>query len=181
MYRYTNFLFNNKRYVQFCRKFHNFLLPKLKFKELSESYKLIYRNQYGIDEKDINKASFVLFLISFISIFCLLFLILKVSVLFILLISFGSSLFISYLFNIKLFKEVNKKEIEINALLHLVKIYYNLMQKALEINADFALIFIKLIKDYNLPLSENFGEIIKKIQEGEPPERELKKIVSPET
>lgn len=179
MYKYTNSLSNDKRYLQFCRIFHNSNLPKLKFKELSESYKLIYRNQYGIDEKDINKASFILFLISFISIFCSLFLILKISILFIILISFVSSLFLSYMFNIKLFKQVNKKEIEINALLYLVKIYYNLMQKALEINSDFAVIFIKLIKDYNLPVSENFKEIIKKIQEGETPERELNKIITP--
>jgi len=170
---------NNVGYIRFCRKFRSINLPKVKFRELDDRYKLIYKKDYGIYEDDINKATFVLLLSIFIIIFSISILITHINVLFIILYSLISSFSLSYIFNSKLFKEINKKEVEINAMLYLVKIYYSLIQKSLEKSADHSVAFINLIKDYNLPISENFKIIIKKLQEGENPEDELLKMITP--
>jgi len=169
----------NIGYIWLCRKFHSINLPKIKFRELDERYKLIYKNKYGLYEDDINKATFVLLLTTFIIVFSISILFTQINILLIMLYSFISSISLSYIFNSKLFKETNRKEVEINAMLYLVKIYYSLIQKSLEKSADYAVTFINLIKDYNLPISENFKNIIKKLQEGENPEDELFNIITP--
>ncbi|MFX1395110.1 MAG: hypothetical protein ACFFAH_16275, partial [Promethearchaeota archaeon] len=57
-------MINLKNYLRFCRSLHNYKLPKIKFKELNEWYRYLYDTKYNIDEDDINKASFLVFLFS---------------------------------------------------------------------------------------------------------------------
>ena len=37
---------NFKKYLWFCRKFHNVKLPKLKFKELNAKFRQLYKTKY---------------------------------------------------------------------------------------------------------------------------------------
>jgi hypothetical protein len=48
-------------YWWICNKIHDISLPKIKFRDLTIHYKSIYLNQYDVDEKDINKVSFLIF------------------------------------------------------------------------------------------------------------------------
>jgi len=168
-----------EKYIAFCKKFHNYYLPKLKFKELNEQYSQLYRKLYDIDKDDVNRASFIVFISSF-SIFVLLsIVIIKLNILIIILYSAIFSLFISYRFNLILFKDINKTEAEINAILYLIKIDYSLLLKTLKHNSDHCLSFIKLIKEYKFPILESFNDILKRIHEGAIPENELFRIVTP--
>jgi len=171
-------MLKNERYIKVCKIFHNYRLPKLKFKELNEKYRLIYEIKYTISESDINKASFILFSLTYLGIFVLSILFTKFNFLFIILYSLIISLIISYKFNVKLFKVIKKAEAKINAQLYLIKIYYSLIQNSLKEDSDYSLNFIKLIKDYEISISEDFKDILIKIQEGEVPEQELSKIVT---
>ncbi|GAG22344.1 unnamed protein product, partial [marine sediment metagenome] len=56
---------NIEKYVEFCLKFHKYKIPKLRFKELDERRQDLYRILYNINETDVNKASFVIFISSF--------------------------------------------------------------------------------------------------------------------
>ncbi|MFX1494702.1 MAG: hypothetical protein ACFFBZ_10510, partial [Promethearchaeota archaeon] len=170
---------SNGSYITFCRSFHNFKVPKIKFREYRDHYKVIFRRYYKIEQDDIDKATFIIFLISFIILFLPSLTYFKLHIIIILSYSFIISIFLAYIFNIRLYKVVYKDEIKINALLYLVKIYFSILQKSLSNDSDLALIFIKLVKDYNLPISKTFENIIKRIQEGYNPEKELINFVSP--
>jgi hypothetical protein len=89
------------------------------------------------------------------------------------------SLIVSYKFNLNLYKKIKKDENLINALLYLIKINFSLLCKTFNENSDYALIFINLIKNYNLPISDDFKIILRKIHEGEIPEEEISKITTP--
>lgn len=170
---------NLKNYINFCKKFHNYFLPQLKFKVLNERYSHLYRKLYEVDKEDVNKASFFIWTSSF-SIFLLLSIaFLKLNLLVIILCSFLFSFMLSYRFNLVLYHDINKKEAEINAILYLVKIDFSLIKKTLKSNADHYLSFIRLIMEYYFPISESFTKILVKVHEGEIPENELKKIVTP--
>ncbi|MFX0058714.1 MAG: hypothetical protein ACFE85_14525 [Candidatus Hodarchaeota archaeon] len=172
-------MLKNGLYLRFCKRFHKYKLPLIKFKEIDERYRFIYEKEYDISEKDINKASFIVFSLSFSSIFFISILFTEFTFFFIILYSFILSLISSYIFNIKLFKEIKKKEAEINTYLYFVKIYYSLIQTSLKKDSDYALNFIELIKDYEIEISKSFKDIIKKIQEGKIPEEILRKIITP--
>ena len=113
-------------YINFCSLFHDYSLPKLKFKELNENYKELYQNIYFIEENDINKASFIIFLLSFSVLMLTSFLFLSINLLIIIFYSLIISLIISYKFNLNLYKEIKKDENMINAILYLIKINFSL-------------------------------------------------------
>ncbi|MFX0104012.1 MAG: hypothetical protein ACFE75_00795, partial [Candidatus Hodarchaeota archaeon] len=168
-----------ENYLHFCQKFHNYRIPKLKFKVLNEKYIYLYRNLYDIEEDDINKASFIISLTSFslIVIFSILFL--DLNLLIILLYSIILSFILSYRFSLILYHEINKKESEINASLHIIKIDFSLIQKTLKHNSDLCLNFIMLMNDYNHLFLGNFKSILKRIHEGHLPELQLSKLTTP--
>ena len=166
-------------YIAFCKKFHKYYFPKLKIKELNDRYSRLYRELYEIDKDDVNKASFIVFISTFTILVLFSIVVLNLSILIIFLYSAIFSFMISYRFNLILYHDINKKEAEINALLYLIKIDFSLIKKTLKPNTDYYVTFIKLIKEYKLPISENFKEILIKIQEGEIPEDELVKIMTP--
>jgi len=170
---------NLKKYLRFCNIFHDYKLPKIKFKELNDWYRYLYRNQYNVDEDDINKASFVIFSFFFfiLIIFSLFFT--PFSILIIIFYSLVLSLLASYRFNSHLYKKIKKEESILNALLYLIIINFSLIKKTLKINTDYSLNFIELIKNYNLPVSESCKIILRKIHEGYTPEKELLKIITP--
>ncbi|MFX0032689.1 MAG: hypothetical protein ACFE8E_07345 [Candidatus Hodarchaeota archaeon] len=174
-----NYIKNYRTYNAFCRSFHNLKIPKLKFKKVNEHYNYIFRNEYGIEQEDIDKATFIIFIISFMSLFSFSLIFLPFPIMTIICYSFIISIICAYLFNLRLYKIVNKEEMKLNAFLYLIKIYFSLMQKSLSNDSDFSLVFIQLIKEYNLPISKSFKVIIKKIQEGGAPERELINFISP--
>jgi len=165
--------------IRFYQKIHSYKIPKLKFKELDNRYKIIYKKEFNVYENDVNKANFIIFLISFnIFLIPLLFLT-KFS--FILIISFSLllALIISYFFSKRIKNEIIKKENQLNALLYIVKIYFSLIKKSHGDKADHAINFIKLISQYKLPISKEFRKILNKIQLGENPETLLSKIITP--
>ena len=165
--------------IRFYQKIHSYKIPKLKFKELDNRYKIIYKKEFNVYENDVNKANFIIFLI-FFSIFLIpLMFLTKFS--FILIVSFSLllALIISYFFSRRLNNEIIKKENQLNALLYIVKIYFSLIQKSHGDKADHAINFIKLISEYRLPLSKEFRSILNKIQLGENPEALLSKIITP--
>ena len=168
-----------EKYLSFCKKFHRFRLPKLKFKVLSDRFNDLYKKLYGIDENDINKASFTIFLASITIIIIILINLTGYNILILSLISILISLIIAHRFNLILYNKINKKESLINAMLYLIKIDFSLIHKLLKKNSDYALNFITLIKDYNLPLSYDFKVILKNVHEGLAPEDELIKLITP--
>jgi hypothetical protein len=175
----TDSMVLNDNLISFCQKIHPYNIPRIKFKELDVRYKIIYKKEYKIDENDINKASFIIFLISFIGLFITSIFITNFSLIIITIYSFILALIFSYTFNIRFYNEIKKKEKQINALLYLVKIYFSLIQKSIGDNADYSIIFIKLIKEYKLPISKDFGEILSKIQLGQNPEALMSEIITP--
>lgn len=170
---------NLKTYISFCKKFHNSHLLKLKFKDLNERYDQLYKNLYKVDKDDINRASFVIYLISFTISSFLSILIINLNILIIFLYSAIFSFIISYKFNLIIFQDINKKELEINAILYLIKIDCSLIKKTLKPSSDLYLSFIMLIKEYNLPILNHFNKILVDIHEGEIPEEELMKVLTP--
>jgi len=168
-----------EKYLSFCKKFHRFSLPKLKFKVLSNRFNDLYKKNYGIDENDINKASFTIFLASFINIFIILINLTGYNILILLLISILISLIFAHRFNLILYNRISKRESLINAMLYLIKIDFSLIHKLLKKNSDYALNFITLIKDYKFPLSYDFKVILKNIHEGVAPEDELINLITP--
>ena len=165
--------------IRFYQKIHSYKIPKLKFKELDNRYKIIYKKEFNVYENDVNKANFIIFLISFnIFLIPLLFLT-KFSFILILSFSLLLALIISYFFSKRLNNEIIKKENQLNALLYIVKIYFSLIKKSHGDKADHAINFIKLISQYKLPISKEFRRILNKIQLGENPETLLSKIITP--
>jgi hypothetical protein len=64
-------------------------------------------------------------------------------------------------------------------MLHLIKIDFSLIQNTLKQNSDYCLSFIKLIKEYKLPILGSFYGILRRIHEGINPENELIEIITP--
>ena len=165
--------------IRFYQKIHSYKIPKLKFKELDNRYKIIYKREFNVYENDVNKANFVIFLIFFNIFIIPLIIFTKFSFLLIISFSFLLALIVSYFFSKRLNNEILKKENQLNALLYIVKIYFSLIQKSHGDKADHAINFIKLISEYRLPLSKEFRKILNKIQLGENPEVLLSKIITP--
>ena len=170
---------NLKKYLRFCKIFHDYKFPKIKFNELNDWYRYLYRNKYNIDEDDINKASFVIFSLFFFILIILSLFFTPFSILIIIFYSLVLSFLASYRFNSHLYKKIKKEESILNALLYLIIINFSLIKKTLKINTDYSINFIELIKNYNLPVSESCKIILRKIHEGSTPEKELLKIVTP--
>ena len=170
---------NLKNYINFCKKFHKSYLPRLKFKELNERYSQLYRKLYQIDKDDVNRASFMVCIFSFSISLLISILIIKLNILIIILYSVIFGLLLSYRFNFIIYHDINKKEVEINAMLYLIKLDFSLIKKTLKANSDFYLSFIRLIKEYQLPILNHFKHILVKIHEGEIPENELMRIITP--
>ena len=166
-------------YINFCKFFHNFKSPKLRFKQINENYKSLYQNYYQINEDDINKASFFIFLLSFSASFVISLIFIAVHFLIIILSSLFFSLIVSSRFNLTLYNIIKKDENKINALLYLIKINFSLVKNTLSENSDMTMVFINLIKNFHLPISENFKLFLARIHEGEIPENELLKLTTP--
>jgi len=165
--------------IRFYQIIHSYKIPKLKFKELNNRYKIIYKREFNVYENDVNKANFIIFLISFNIFLISLIILTKFSFLLIISFSFLLALIISYLFSKRLNNEIIKKENQLNGLLYIVKIYFSLIQKSHGDKADHAINFIQLISEYRLPISKEFRKLLNKIQLGENPEVLLSKIITP--
>jgi len=169
----------NNILIHFYQKLHPYKIPKLKFKELDDRYKIIYKKEFNVYENDVNKANFIIFLF-FFNLFVISSLFLtKFSLLLILSFSFILALAISYFFSQNLKKEIIKKENQLNASLYIVNIYFSLIQKSHGDRADHAINFIKLISESGLPISKEFRILLNMIQLGENPETLLSKIITP--
>ncbi len=162
-----------------CQKIHPYHIPRFRFRKLDTRYKLMYEKEYNVHENDINKASFIIFLISFITLFTTssflsIFNLLQIS-------SFSLifSLFFSYSFNKKFYKEIVKKENQLNAFVYVIRIYFSLIQKSVGNSADLTINFIRLISDYDLPIKKEFRKILNKIQLGQNPEKLLTNVITP--
>ncbi|MFW9772247.1 MAG: hypothetical protein ACFFEO_08790 [Candidatus Thorarchaeota archaeon] len=170
---------NNQTYIAFCKKFHNYNLPKLRLKNLDERYHILYRKLYNINESDISKASFVVFLVFSIIFTAFSMIFTTINFLIIICYSLLLSLILSYKFGLILYNEITHKESLINSLLYLIKIDFSLIQKTAKKDSDFCLNFIDLIKEYNIPISHRFKEVFNNILEGQLPEKELYGLVTP--
>lgn len=169
----------NSMLIHFYQKIHTYKTPKLKFKDLDDRYKIIYKKEFNVYENDVNKANFIIFLF-FFNLFVISSLFLtEFSLLIILSFSFLLALAISYFFSQNLKKEIIKKENQLNASLYIVNIYFSLIQKSHGDRADHAINFIKLISESGLPISKEFRILLNKIQLGENPETLLSKIITP--
>lgn len=173
------FMKNPEYYIKFCSKFNNSHLPKLKLKSLNDRYSYLYKEIFKINENNINRASFIIFIISFFTIVSISLFFFQLNILIISLYSVIISFIITYRFNLVLYYEIVKMEKEINAILHLIKINFSLIQKTMKNNSDSCLNFINLIKEYRMPIKGNFNTILKRIHEGSTPETELLNIISP--
>ncbi len=168
-----------EKYISFCKKFHEYNLPKLRFKDLNQRNQTLYEIFFKIDDKDINKASFCVFIIFFLVIMIISLIFTPFNLFIISLYSILISLLISYRFNQIIYKEIKSIEKKINALLYLIKIDFSLIYMSLRSNSDYCITLIKLIMDYNIPVSAKFKEAFKKIHEGKNPEGELLTIMTP--
>ena len=169
----------SEKYIHFCNAFNNKKLPQIRFKNLNQRYKHIYKNEYKIDEKAINKASFMLFIVSFSILTIILSLLFEVNIFYLCLSSLLFSTIITYKFNLYIYNEINRRESQINALLYLLRIDYELIQKSLRLNADYCLNFITLMSNYEILLSDSFKSILGRIHDGHNPEEELNTIITP--
>ena len=169
----------NNILIRFYQMIHTYKIPKLKFKDLDNRYKIIYKKEYNVEENDVNKANFIIFVLFFNCFLISSSLLTKFSLLLIISFSFLLALAMSYYFSQILNKEILKEENQLNALLYVVKINFSLIQKSHGDNADHAINFIKLISESRLSISKEFRKVFNRIQLGENPETLLSKIVSP--
>jgi len=167
------------RLIILSQKIHPYNIPRFRFRKLDTRYKLMYEKEYNLHENDINKASFIVFLISFISIFITSNFLLIFNLVQIFSYSLIFSLFFSYSFNNKFYKEILKKENQLNAFVYVIRIYFSLIQKSVGNSADLPINFIRLISDYNLPIKKEFRKILNKIQLGQNPEILLSNVITP--
>ena len=165
--------------IIFCQKFHPYYIPRFRFRKLDTRYKIMYEKEYNLNENDINKASFVIFLISFITLFITSNFLSIFNLVQIFFYSLIFSLFFSYSFNNKFYKEILKKENQLNAFVYVIRIYFSLIQKSVGNSADLPINFIRLISDYNLPIKKEFRKILNKIQLGQNPEMLLSNVITP--
>ncbi|MFX1275904.1 MAG: hypothetical protein ACFFBP_06735 [Promethearchaeota archaeon] len=173
-----------KGYLSFCNYFQKYNLPLLRFKEITKEYKYVYRIIYGVNEEDICKASFIVFLFLFLPTTLIFFLIINLEEIFLnvfysILFGLIISIISAYYFNMVLYKTVKKEEKVINALSYLIKINFSLKKSIQHERADTCMTFIKLMMDYKLPISELFRHIFGRIHLGFVPEEELELLVTP--
>ena len=168
-----------KKYIYICNIFHNYSLPKISYKELNQKYKNLYQDYYGIEEDDVNKTTFVLFIIIFLLSTIISFMLIPLNIFIILMYSLFLSIIITYKFNLIISNDINQKEKRINALIYLIKLNYSMIQKSFSSNTDLCLKFIELIKFYNIPALDVFNKIFERIHEGYSPEVELNNLNTP--
>lgn len=168
-----------EKYVEICSKFHGYKIPQLRFKELDERYRDLYRRIYNAYEVDVNKASFVVFLSSFFISITISLLLTSLNFLIIILYSVTLSMILSYKFNSILFNDLTKKESLLNSVLYIIKIDFSLIQKTNKENSDNCLHFIELVKAYKIPISGYFKSIFRRVHEGKNPEKELIELKTP--
>ncbi len=168
----------NCNYLKFCRKFHNYKIPGIKFKELDLRIKKIYKKIYQIEEEDINKATLIILIISIMSTTGISLAFIPYDNFMILLVTFIISVYIAYFFNLKAYKEIKKEDMKINAIIHLIKIYYSLIEKSLSTDSDRVITFIKLVLTSEMPISKMFIHSVKQIQEGSNPEKYLENLIT---
>lgn len=166
-------------YISLCRNFKKVKFPHLKLKEIDNTYKEIFKIKFDISKADIDKASFLILTLSIILIINFLYFIIRLNALFCLLFSFLISVFISYRFNIYLYKKFLNIGKQLSSYLYLIKIDFSLIQISKHPNEDMILQFIKLIINYNLPIKDDFKNILSRIHSGNNPEKELKRYLSP--
>ncbi|MFX1389631.1 MAG: hypothetical protein ACFE9Z_06150 [Promethearchaeota archaeon] len=169
--------FNN--FISFCKKFQNHSFPKLKFKAIDEHYRRLYRTLFDLEEENINKASFLVAMLSFFIIVTFSLILLNLNILIIILYSLIFALIISYRFNLSIYHEIKKIEAELNAMLFLIKIDFSIIVKTLKPNSDYYFSFIKLINEYKIPYLRKFKIILENIHEGKTPEAEISNIITP--
>ncbi|MFW9896911.1 MAG: hypothetical protein ACFFD7_13985, partial [Candidatus Thorarchaeota archaeon] len=128
---------------------------------------------------DVEKASFVVFVFSFFTSIIISLLISNFSLLIIILYSVIFSTIISYKFSSVPYNDLIKNESLLNSILYFIKIDFSLIQKTNRENADNCLRFIELLKAYQIPISNYFKTIFKKIHEGRNPETQLSTLITP--
>ena len=170
---------NLNRYLQFCRKFRETPLPKIKFKNINVRCQHVIERVYNVREEELNKATFIVFIISFTLSFLILFLVIRTGFVLYPLISLILAFIISYFFNIRLIKVIKNEELKLDATLYLIKIIVSLYSTALEKTHDAATKFITLMANLNLDFSDHFKKYLSKTQIGDSPESLLKTIVTP--
>ncbi len=173
-----------RHYISFCNLFQKYNLPILRFKELPDEYKQIYKHLYRINEEMICKATFIVFLLSLIPSFLVFLLLFNLGLLFFdilypIILAIIIATIISYNFNTTIYKRIKKDEKLTDALLPLVKINFSLIRSVQDQKTDLCLSFIKLVADYKLPISIFFKIIYNKAHLGFAPERELSIISTP--
>ena len=161
------------QYLKFCRYFNSIKIPKIKFKDIDNHYKSLYKEQYKINENDINRASFIIFILIFMIIFSFSILFLEFHILIITFYSIIICLIITFQFNLFLYKKIKKEEEKLNSLLYFIKIDFSLIQRINKNYTDNCLNFIDLIINYKISISNKFKTILSKIHCGNSPELEL--------
>ena len=170
---------NIEIFTDFCQFFHKYKIPKLRLKEIDERYRDLYRKLYNVHESDINKANFILFVLSFLISIIVSMLFFSFNFLIIILYSTLLALLISYRFNLILLYDIRKKESIINSLLYMLKIDFSLVHLTSNQKSDRCLLFIQLVKEFDLPISSQYKEIFRRIHDGKTPEKELIELITP--
>ncbi|MHA2183939.1 MAG: hypothetical protein ACXAAI_02985, partial [Promethearchaeota archaeon] len=75
--------------------------------------------------------------------------------------------------------DIRKKESLINSLLHVLKIDFSLVHLTSEQSSDRCLKFIQLVKEFELPISQQYKAIFRRIHNGKTPENELNELITP--
>ncbi len=165
-------------YISFCSKFRDIRSPKLNFKEVNETYRSVYL-QYRVSKEDIDKASFIVLILSLL--FSLLVLLLFLgfnNIILAFTISGVLSTLFSYKFDSYLHNKIRKQEDQLNALIYYIKMCFSIMQKSIGESEDPYFCFIDLMIEFNLPLSNLFKKIMHNVQLGSSPNSELSKILT---
>lgn len=173
-----------KKYISFCNYFHRFNSPLIRFKQIPEEFKHQYKYKYNVDEEDVCKATFFVFIITLISAFFVLICFIDVGILFFnvlfpLFLALIFAVLIAYSVNIKIYRRIKKDEKVIDTLLPLIKINFSLIKAIKDQKSDLCLSFITLIMGYKLPISDLFKYIYGRNHLGYVPEEELLKVKTP--
>ncbi|MHA2398184.1 MAG: hypothetical protein ACXADU_04775 [Promethearchaeota archaeon] len=75
--------------------------------------------------------------------------------------------------------DIRKKESLINSILHVLKIDFSLVHLTSEQSSDRCLKFIQLVKEFELPISQQYKAIFRRIHSGKTPESELNELITP--
>ncbi len=177
-----------QEHINFCKRFTKYSkIPKLRLKHLDERYKEIYKKKYQIGEDEVNRATFVVFSLIFVVFFLVLFLMLMMGFRTFNNLIFGGafgfslmfSLLFSFYFNQTILREINKEEKTLDAMFNFIGVDFSLIQSSAKKDSDLCLRFIELMRNYKLPISDTFKDILSKVHKGATPEKELNNIISP--